>query len=222
MKDALITVDGPLASGKSSLCARLAGRWPKWDWLSTGIFYRGLAYMILDQNLNKPQEWVQALKKNNWSVKKQKDKTCFFYRDQDITSKIYNHAMDVKASEISAQPLVREALAPSQRRQKEKGRGLIAEGRDCGTVIFPEAPLKIYLTARALKRAKRRAHERGQELTSVVIGAQKQRDRLDLERDCAPLRKPQSAWLIDTEKYSLDDIEKIVNDRVHLEFPKWV
>ena len=222
MKTAIITVDGPAASGKSALCRRLAERWQRWDWLSTGVFYRGLAYMLarFDLESNKAQ-WTACLNKNNWKVKKEKDKTLFFYDGQDVTSCIYNSKIDELSSQTAADSTVRQALINCQRSQKEEGRGLIAEGRDCGTVIFPSAPLKIYLTALDEVRSKRRAKERKQ-AAEAVISAQKKRDEQDLTRACNPLKKPENAWVIETDQLSLDDIEKMVHQRACRLFGKSV
>ena len=221
MENAVITVDGPAASGKSALCRRLALRWRGWDWLSTGVFYRGLAYM-LDHNgfSSNKEEWPSCLSRNNWKVKKEEKRTSFWYNEEDVTSRIYNSKMDKLSSQAAADGKVRQALIKCQRIQKEEGRGLIAEGRDCGTVIFPQAALKIYLTAPDEVRSERRAKERKQ-AAEAVISAQKKRDELDSKRACNPLKKPENAWVIETNQFSLDQIEKMVHDRACREFSQW-
>lgn len=205
----IITIDGPSASGKTALCRRISQRWGHWDWLSTGVFYRGLAYMILDLKLKETEEWVECIKNTDWAVKKLKKNTQFLYKGKDLTPWIYNMEMDQKASDIARVPEVRRAFIPYQRSQKESKRGLLAEGRDCGTAVFPNAGLKIYLTAQDPIRAQRRTQERNEPL-DVVMSAQKQRDKRDSERSLNPLKKAESAWVVHTDQHSLDDIEDMV------------
>ena len=157
----MITVDGPVASGKTVLCQRLVQRLDRWDWLSTGVFYRGLAYIISELDLrNSEEKWPQLISEEKWKVKKEKHQTSFWHNGKNKTALIYNASMDQMASRVAQNILVRQAFIPYQRAHKKESRGLIAEGRDCGTAIFPQAPLKIYLTAQDEIRAQRRARER--------------------------------------------------------------
>ena len=222
MDQAIITIDGSSASGKSSLCRRLASQWEKWDWLSTGVFYRGLAYMILDCKIeNDKSQWVSCLQTQPWKVQKTTQMTDFFYKNKNITRDIYNESIDQTASQVAVHVQVRQALIPHQREQKDPHRGLIAEGRDCGTVIFPSAPMKIYLTAKDEIRAERRAKERNQS-PDWIRRQQKKRDQTDSQRLCSPLKKPQSAWTIHSDQYSLDEIEKMVNQRACRVFSQFI
>ncbi len=213
----IITVDGPVASGKTVLCQRISKKWMDWEWLSTGVFYRGLAYMIIDLKLNQMKEWLECIENSLWKVEKAKERTRFLYQGKDLTPWIYNTEIDQKASDIARFPEIRRALIPHQRLQKNINKGLLAEGRDCGTAIFPEAELKIYLTAEDQIRAQRRVKER-KEPAAQVIDAQKQRDKVDSERSFNPLKKAEDAWVIKTDKYSLDQIEKMVLERAQLLF----
>ena len=214
MKDAVITVDGPVASGKSVLCQRLVQRLEHWDWLSTGVFYRGLAYIILDLSLKDSEEsWPRLISEEKWKVKKEKHQTSFWYNGKNMTALIYNARIDKTASQVAQNIPVRQALIPYQRSYKEEKRGLIAEGRDCGTAIFPQAPLKIYLTAQDEIRAQRRAKERN-ELPDRVISEQRKRDYSDSQRAFNPLKKPEGAWTIHTDQYSLDEMEEMVYKKV--------
>ena len=206
---AIITIDGPSASGKTALCRRMAEKMDSWDWLSTGVFYRGLASIALDFNLTREDQWLEIVDGGEWKVQKGRKQTSFFYKGKNLDSLIYNASVDKKASELARSTLIRKALIPYQRAEKEDFRGLVAEGRDCGTAIFPKALLKIYLTAQDEVRAKRRAEERKEEMDSV-IQAQKQRDKLDSERTFNPLKKAEGAWTIFSDSYSLDEIEDMV------------
>jgi len=214
MQNAVITVDGPVASGKTVLCQRLVQRLGCWDWLSTGVFYRGLAYMILELGLkNSEEKWPELIAEEKWKVEKEKHQTSFWYNGKNKTSLIYNAHIDKIASQVAENIPVRQALIPYQRAHKGEGRGLIAEGRDCGTAIFPLAPLKIYLTARDEVRAQRRARERN-ELPDRVISEQRKRDYSDSRRAFNPLKKPEGAWAIHTDQYSLDEMDEMVYKRI--------
>ncbi|MDE0151213.1 MAG: (d)CMP kinase [Bdellovibrionales bacterium] len=214
MQNAVVTVDGPVASGKTVLCQRLVQRLNQWDWLSTGVFYRGLAYMILELGLkDSEKKWPQMISEEKWKVEKEKHQTSFWYEGENKTPLIYNASIDQMASRVAENIPVRQALISCQRAHKKEGRGLIAEGRDCGTAIFPQAPLKLYLTAQDEVRAQRRAKDRN-ELPDRVISAQRKRDYSDSQRAFNPLRKPEGAWIIHTDQYSLDEMEEMVYKKV--------
>ena len=156
----LISIDGPAASGKSSL-SRLLSEKLKWKWLSTGVFYRGLAWMALDQGKNSEEEIARLAEGIDRLVRLKPDRTVFFYQGEDMTHKIYTEAVDDQASRLAKFYQVRKALLPAQRQCfLNNAEGLIAEGRDCGTVVFPSAGLKIYLEAQENIRAWRRANQR--------------------------------------------------------------
>ncbi len=202
--EALITIDGPTASGKSSLGRELAKKL-NWKWLSTGVFYRGFAYLSLSKKLerkNMESTIVLWIKEFDWRVCLTDEGTRFVYNEKDITDHMYTNEIDERASEVARFPLVREALLPAQRDCfEENTQGLVVEGRDCGTAIFPEAPLKIYLWADNQVRAKRRISQRNDKLSlSQVITLHKERDEQDTSREKNPLMEPEGAMIIDTGK----------------------
>lgn len=202
----LITVDGPAASGKSSLSRSLADKLG-WEWLSTGIFYRGLAYLALSKKAENEKAIAMLINKENWSIRLNKEQSSFIYNKEDITPKVYTEEVDAFASKLAKFPLVRKTLLPYQRDYFYKNKqGLIAEGRDCGTVVFPAASLKIYLTAEDDIRAIRRAHQRGSLPIDDVITLQKQRDEQDISRENSPLREPIGAFIIDAGKCSFEEM----------------
>ena len=203
----LITIDGPSASGKSSLSRSLA-RKLSWKWLSTGVFYRGVAYLSLSKKVQKEAQIARLIDTEDWLVRLNEDKTCFIYKGVDITHEIYTEHVDEWASKLAGFSLVRKALLPYQRDcfQKNRHQGLVAEGRDCGTVVFPFAGLKIYLTAADHIRAARRASQRGSLPLDDVITLQKKRDEQDIRRADSPLRQPEGAFIIDAGAYSFDEM----------------
>ena len=213
----LITVDGPAASGKSSLSRCLAEKL-NWKWLSTGVFYRGIAYLSLNKNIRGEKETAELISTEDWKIHLSKEQTQFIYKGKDITSQVYTEKVDVLASTLASFPLVRKALLPYQQDCLTKNpKGLVVEGRDCGTVVFPFARLKIYLTAKDSIRAKRRAQQRGSLPLDDVITQQQKRDKRDIQRNLSPLRQPKGAFIIDTGLFSFDEmVEKAYKKSLEL------
>jgi cytidylate kinase len=210
----VITIDGPAASGKTSVSRELAKRMG-WHWVSTGAFYRGLAYaaMRLSMDLTNEQQLAELSMGNKWRVEMDEERTRVYFENEDITDQIAQEAVGNVASKISHFPKVRESLLQGQRRCQAMTSGLIAEGRDCGTVVFPEAEIKIYLTARSENRAERRAKEQGLSAESL-IEAQTQRDLQDSTRKAAPLQVPPNALLVDTTELDFDQVVSLVEKHV--------
>lgn len=221
MSKYLITIDGPAASGKSSVSREVASRLG-WEWLSTGAFYRGLAYIaqITDTPLDQEDELVELVKSSRWMVKTAPQKTKVMFEEKDVTDNIYMEEVGAAASKISHFPEVRKALLEAQRSfARADGPGLVAEGRDCGTVVFPKADLKIYLTAHSDSRAQRRAKEEGLNLEKI-LEAQKLRDAQDQSRAAAPLQVPENAEVVDTSEMNLEEvvnhIENLIRNRLNV------
>ena len=213
-KDLVITIDGPAASGKSSVSRELA-RALGWQWLSTGAFYRGLAFAANQEGISPTAETELAklAKSDIWAVAMAMENTHVIYRHRDVTSEIQIEEIGALASQISRYTSVRAALLEAQRDCAGHG-GLVAEGRDCGSVVFPQAKLKIYLTASTFERATRRALEQGGSLAERTR-AQKVRDTQDQTRKAAPLQIPDGAHVIDTSAIPLADVIKTVIDLAH-------
>ncbi len=203
----VITIDGPAASGKTSVSRELARRLG-WKWVSTGAFYRGLAYVAqqMGTDLNDEDALAALSKKTDiWNVKMTDDKTSVFFKNQDVTEKTNAEDVGSIASKISHFPKVRASLLLPQRNCSSMPEGLVAEGRDCGTVVFPTAEAKVYLTASQENRAVRRALEQGGSAEEIVE-AQKVRDQQDSTRKAAPLQVPNDALVVDTTALDLDQV----------------
>lgn len=204
----VVTIDGPAASGKTSVSRELAKRLG-WHWVSTGAFYRGLAYAATSLNIDLLDE--EALSElsngNRWRVEMAETKTHVYLGDLDVTDEISREEIGGAASKISHFPKVRASLLAGQRDCQKRTEGLVAEGRDCGTVVFPEAPVKIYLTAHSEQRAERRAKEHGLD-AEALRAEQSQRDLQDSTRAAAPMKVPEDALVVDT---SLLNFEQVVN-----------
>ena len=212
-KNFIVTIDGPSASGKSSV-SRLLAHNLGWSWLSTGAFYRGLAYMAQHEQIDLSDEssLVKLISSDLWSVEMGKEQTHVFYLGQDITNEVFLEGVGNAASQISGFPLLRKELIEVQRRYANKGSGLVAEGRDCGTVIFPQAQVKFYITASSKNRATRRALEESR-IPGDIREVQERRDRQDIHRTVAPLAVPTGAEVIDTSQMSLDEVVGVVVEK---------
>jgi cytidylate kinase len=208
----VITIDGPAASGKSSVSRGLA-KLLSVPWVSTGAFYRGLAYAALNSNiaLDNKVALTELAMSSDWRVIMTDEKTQVWFHDENVTEKIGQEAVGNVASKISQFPEVRSSLLDCQRQCAFVGRGLVAEGRDCGTVVFPQAEFKVYLTANSEHRALRRAQELGLD-EKVLALQQKERDQQDSNRKVAPLQIPQDALVVDTTDMTLDE----VTEKIHL------
>lgn len=202
----VITIDGPAASGKSSVSRELARRLG-WQWVSTGAFYRGLAYAALQMDIDLDDVKGLADLTHNpvWSVKMEQDRTRVYFKEQDVTDQIAHEDVGNFASKVSHYPDVRKALLDAQRNCSNGPQGLVAEGRDCGTVVFPKAEAKVYLTANSEHRAARRAAELGLDQGDMVK-AQQQRDLQDSTRKVAPMAVPADALVVDTTALNLDQV----------------
>ena len=201
----VITIDGPSASGKGSLAMAIAQSF-NFSLLDSGSLYRLLAYLVnkgesvdsASEIINKNVKFV--IKENNLLVLK---------NDIDISEKIRTEKIAGFASELSARIEVRRALFEIQRSFYNEN-GLVADGRDMGTVVFKDAKLKIFLTASPQKRAKRRYLElqkRGQEVNMPdLIADIEQRDLKDSSRELSPLLPADDAHVIDSSEMSLEDV----------------
>jgi CMP/dCMP kinase len=202
----VITIDGPAASGKSSVSRELSKKL-NIPWVSTGSFYRGLGFAAIESkiNLKDPIALSELCHSKSWKIEMTTDKTLVWFNQKDVTDLIAQEQVGNVASQISHYPEVRQSLLDHQRNCAVDRVGLIAEGRDCGTVVFPHAEVKIYLTARSDSRAQRRAQELGID-QQVTADLQKKRDEQDSTRKTAPLSIPHDALVIDTTELSLEGV----------------
>lgn len=207
----VVTIDGPAASGKSSVSRELARRLG-WSWVSTGAFYRGLAFAALQLQIDLDDVKSLAELTHNpvWSVRMDDARTVVFFQGQDVTDLIAHEDVGSFASKVSHYPEVRSALLDAQRNCSTMTEGLVAEGRDCGTVVFPKAEAKVYLTASSEHRAARRAVELGLDQNDMVK-SQQQRDLQDSTRKVAPMAVPADALVVDTTELNLNEVvDKVV------------
>jgi len=213
-KNFIITIDGPSGAGKSTISKKIAARL-NISYIDTGAMYRSVAWATRQQNINldATAELEQLLKSIKIRFQAAGEKNLVFCNEHEITDAIRTPLMDQLASAVSGIPLVRNALLPLQR-EAAKDCSAIIDGRDAGTVIFPDAKLKIYLdadiSARARRRLKDQANTGAIDLQSVTQ-ALTERDAADSSRAQAPLRMAEDAILIDSTELSIDEVcEKIL------------
>ena len=200
--DGIITIDGPVASGKSTLSRLLAKRLD-YLYLDTGAMYRAVALQAKRTGIDtRDKQELQALCENlDLHFQSDGEGTKLYLGDEDISLAIRTPEIDLLSSAISALKEVRETMTGLQRKIGQQGR-LVAEGRDMGTIVFPEAEYKFFITASTKVRAERRYKERIERGESVsleeVERELKMRDHQDETRPIAPLRPAEDAKIIDT------------------------
>lgn len=210
----LVAIDGPAGAGKSSVAALLANRLGI-PYLDTGAMYRAVALLAIRDGLASPLDETaigrveELLENHSIYVKATEDGTRVFIDEKDVSSLIRTPEISLMASAVSALPEVRRSLVAEQRRLG-LAMGGVMEGRDIGTVVLPDAQVKIYLTAGANERARRRHRDLGHaaEETSLdeVRAQQRQRDLQDTSRAESPLQVARGSVVVDTTGMTLDEV----------------
>ena len=213
----VVTVDGPSASGKGSLSRKIAQIF-NLSILDSGSLYRLYAFFV-EEGINMSS--IPDIIQNNIKFKIIQDDLMITNLSDDITSKLRSEQIATLASELSSSEEVRNALFGIQRSFYTK-KGLIADGRDMGTVVFKDAKLKIYLTASVEVRAHRRyleLQERGQEVNMPALIADiEQRDLKDSSRELSPLLPADEAHIIDSSAMSPEEVVKITKKLIEEEY----
>lgn len=200
----VIAIDGPSASGKGTVAQRVAARLG-FHYLDSGVLYRLVAFAAIQQQIALDDEAALARATGSLEVRFLGEN--IMLNQEDVTDAIRSEAVGEGASRVAALPAVRQALLTRQRAFRQPP-GLVADGRDMGSVVFPDAVLKIYLTADADERARRRHKqliEKGMDANiTTLLQDIRQRDARDSARAIAPLQKCDDASLLDTTKLSID------------------
>lgn len=216
----VVTVDGPAGSGKSTTAREVARRLG-FRHLDSGALYRALTYALLDAGVP-VTSWPDLARQDLEALGVSVDATPagFAVRvgDRVLESELRTQRVTAQVSQLSSFPAVREALLGLQREAGRHG-SLVADGRDMGTVVFPEADVKIYLVADLPERARRRLAERGvtspdDDALAAEATVIAERDRRDSTRALAPLRRPEGATVVDTTKLSIEEQVDVIVHRV--------
>jgi len=220
----IVTLDGPAGSGKSSVARKLAARLGV-DFLDTGAMYRGITAAALDAGLDPesdPAAVAELARTHPLTFDWQTDPPRLLMDGRDVTDRLRDDDVAAAVSEVAAIADVRAVLVDAQRRIGDEHPRLVTEGRDQGSVVFPQAEAKYYLDAAPEVRARRRAdqlREAGRSVDEAKILEQiRSRDHRDSTRPDAPLTCPDDAERIDTSGLSLDEVldllEKLVRERM--------
>ena len=193
----IIAIDGPSGSGKSSISKTISKKL-NIQHLDTGAMYRLLALKLLKENLEYDKSILNKL-----NIKIHDNK--FFLDDIDVTNKIRNNEISKKASSVSKIKEVREYMVDLQRKISGE-QDIVLDGRDIGTVVFPNADIKIFLTATIEERAKRRAIEDNSVSYEKILYDMKKRDEQDSTRENSPLKIADDAIVIDTTNIDIDTV----------------
>jgi cytidylate kinase len=202
----IVTIDGPAGAGKSSTARRLAERLG-FDFLDTGAMYRAVTFAAVRAGV--PLEDEPALATLLGSLHLELPAGRVVLNGEDITDAIRQPEITAKSASIANSKVVRERLVEWQR-DIARGRDIVTEGRDQGTLVFPQAECKFYLTAEPRERARRRYQElvaRGEAIAlEDVLEAQEARDRRDAARAIAPMKPADDALVLDSTGLTLDDV----------------
>lgn len=213
----VITIDGPAGSGKSTVAKLLAEKLG-WFYMTTGSIYRTLALLLKESGYVANPKAIEIEKQvlflnENYHQEHASGKV--FLKHREITNDINSAEISQLASIYAQDQVIRKHLLPLQRKIAEQSNtGVVVEGRDMGTIVFPNAPLKIFLTASAEERAKRRYQdflEKDEKTTfESVLEQISERDQRDATRAIAPLKPAQDAVIIDSSGKTQDDILKSI------------
>lgn len=203
-KRIVVAIDGPAGAGKSTVARAVAERIGV-PYLDTGALYRAIALKLHEEHIM-PDDG-ERISERLKDLRLEVGRGTISADGVDVTAEIRSALVDGIVSAYAARPEVRDALTGLQRAQA--ARGLVADGRDMGTVVFPDAELKIFLTADAEERARRRYKERlerGEEADyDDILKQVKERDRYDMTREIAPLRPAQGCIIIDSSDMSAEE-----------------
>lgn len=210
----IITVDGPAGSGKSTIAKKLAKQLA-FTFFETGAMYRAITYGLLEakvniKNLGDVQSYLDNITFKIRSILNDKH---YFIDGEDISSFLRDPRVTSRVSEVSAIPAVRDAMTKIQRQLAENVNAVF-EGRDMGSAVFPNADLKIFLTASPEERAKRRYRQFVDNKLvdenlydeNKILAEINNRDKADMNRQTSPLLKPEGAYEVDTTNLSIDQV----------------
>lgn len=213
----LITIDGPSGVGKGTLAFSLAKKL-NWNVLDSGLIYRLIGYLCLKEEIVTSKKIISYINKSKIQlITNLNEGICEIkLNDKVLGKELRNENIASKASELAKEEEIRNAITKIQRNAYDPKKGLIADGRDMGTIIFPEAALKVFLQASPEVRAERRANQLKEKGMSVIMHDLlmqiQQRDEEDINRKISPLRPADDSLVIDTSNLSIEEVEEKVTE----------
>ena len=206
----VVAIDGTSGSGKTTT-ARKVSKLLGWLYLDTGATYRAVAYFVLRQGIdpNDEEKVIQILDELNIEIEKMNNEQKTIVNGEDVSNKLRTDEVNKAVTPVSKMKAVRKFLVSIQRKIVDDNNAII-EGRDIGTVVFPDADLKFYMNADIGIRAKRRGLEDSKENLEEVEKDLKRRDHHDSTRKESPLKKTEDAILLDTSSLSIDEQVNVV------------
>jgi len=216
MRRIVVAIDGPAGAGKSTASRALAARLG-YGYVDTGAMYRAVGVLAAERGVAFDDDAALGRLVAGLSFELRDGGTALAVDGRDVSAAIRRADAGELASRVSTRPVVRQRLVALQRALGAEG-GVVMEGRDIGTVVFPDAPVKLYLTAAPTERARRRATElraRGEEVDEVALAEDlAARDRRDSARTHAPLRPASDARLIDTTHLTFEEVVDCMEEAV--------
>lgn len=213
MSKMIVAIDGPAGAGKST-SAKLVAQKLNFLYIDTGAMYRSITFLALRSKLENTEEIVNLAENTDIALNFVNGETKVKVDGEDVTDKIRSYDVNKKVSDISKIENLRAVLVNKQRSYAEKSDGIVMEGRDIGTVVFPDADVKIFLTASIEERSKRRAKEYSKVGKKVSVGDIKKnlesRDIIDSTRDVSPLQKAPDAIVVDTSTVTIEEQVEII------------
>lgn len=211
MKPTVVAIDGPAGAGKSTIAKALATALGI-EYLDTGAMYRGVTFEVLKRGLEATD--VDAVARVARSIDFLQTRDTLTVNGVDATSAIRTPEVDAAVSHVAANSAVREEMRSRQRRWIAEHGGGVVEGRDIGSVVFPDATLKVYLVATPLVRAKRRVAQHGGDVEEIAR-AIAERDKRDSTRDDSPLRQMPDAVVVDTSDRTVAQVIEEISRLLH-------
>ncbi|MBK9098993.1 MAG: (d)CMP kinase [bacterium] len=214
----VVAIDGPAGSGKST-SAKLIAQKLGYIYIDTGAMYRAITYLALkDRAIGDNSRIIELARKCKIDLKFEDGKVIVLLNDQDVSREIRSAEVNAHVSDVSKISEVRKVLVEKQREMAAEGSGVVMEGRDIGTVVFPDADVKIFLTASLDIRADRRVKEYLEKGSNVYVDDIKSnlsnRDKIDSSRNDSPLTKAADAVEVDTTNITIDQQVKLILDEV--------
>ena len=214
MNNIIVAIDGPAGSGKSTIAKLIAKKF-NFTYIDTGAMYRMITLYLLENNidLDDLKEIEKVLKNINLDMQGNK----FYLNDVDVSTKIREKRINENVSKVASIKIVRDNLVNLQRKISNN-KNVILDGRDIGTVVFPNAKVKIFLVATAEERARRRYNEFLEKKVEItydeVLKSLKERDYIDSTRKESPLKKADDAIELDTTNLTIEDVINFISKEI--------